>query len=108
LNGSFEIERPTLHGAGEEARIEQVQDRVLDAADILIDRQPVVGGLRIGRTVAARRGEAGEVPGRIDEGVHGVGFAQGRLAAFRAMVLRQVGWRSSGLPGLSKLMSSGS
>ena len=29
-----------LHGAGEEARIEQVQDRVLDAADILVDRQP--------------------------------------------------------------------
>ena len=31
-----------VHGAGEEARIEQMQDRVLDAADILIDRQPVV------------------------------------------------------------------
>ena len=31
-----------LHGAGEEARIEQVQDRVLDAADILVDRQPAV------------------------------------------------------------------
>jgi hypothetical protein len=30
------------HGAGEEARIEQVQDRVLDAADILVDRHPVV------------------------------------------------------------------
>ena len=32
-----------LHGAGEEARIEEVQDRVLDAADILVDRQPVIG-----------------------------------------------------------------
>ena len=29
-----------LHRAGEEAGIEQMQDRVLDAADILIDRQP--------------------------------------------------------------------
>ena len=31
-----------LHGAGEEARIEQVQDRVLDAADVLVDRQHAV------------------------------------------------------------------
>ena len=29
-----------LHRAGEEARIEQVQDGVLDAANILVDRQP--------------------------------------------------------------------
>jgi hypothetical protein len=41
-----------LHGAGEEARIEQVQDRVLDAADILIDRQPV---LAAGGSVGASR-----------------------------------------------------
>ncbi len=26
------------HAAGEEARVEQVQDRVLDAADVLVDR----------------------------------------------------------------------
>ena len=31
-----------LHRAGEEARVEQMQDRVLDAADVLIDRQPFV------------------------------------------------------------------
>ena len=28
-----------LHRAGEEAAVEQMQDRVLDAADILVDRQ---------------------------------------------------------------------
>jgi hypothetical protein len=33
-----------LQGAGDEAGVEQVQHRVLDAADILVDRQPVVGG----------------------------------------------------------------
>ncbi len=27
-----------LHGAGEEAAVQQMQDRVLDAADILVDR----------------------------------------------------------------------
>ena len=35
-----------VHGAGEEAAIEQVQDRVLDAADILVDRQPAIGDRR--------------------------------------------------------------
>ncbi|MCY1221075.1 hypothetical protein D9M72_331190 [compost metagenome] len=73
-----------LHRAGEEARVEQVQDRVLDAADILIHRQPMVGDLGVGRIVFPRRGEAGEVPGRIDEGVHRVRLAPGILAAMRA------------------------
>ena len=40
-----------LHRAGEEARIEQVQDRVLDAADILVDGQPAVDRLAVGRAV---------------------------------------------------------
>ena len=73
-----------LHGAGEEAAVEQVQDRMLDAADILVDRQPLVDCPALGRR---RRdpgiGEAGEIPGRIDEGVHGVGFAPRRAAALR-------------------------
>ena len=99
-----------LHGAGEEARIEQVQDRVLDAADILVDRQPVIDGPAVGRPVGQPRiGEAGEIPGRIDEGVHRVGLAP---AAFRRSCGQatcfQVGCRSSGLPGTSKETSSGS
>ena len=39
-NGSREFCEPwpvSRHGAGKEAGIEQVQDRVLDAADILVD-----------------------------------------------------------------------
>ena len=35
-------------------------------------------------TARMRRAEAREVPGRIDEGVHGVGLARGRPAAARA------------------------
>ena len=73
-----------VHGAGEEARIEEMQDRVLDAADILVDREPVADGIRIDRHLRMRRAEAREVPGRIDEGVHGVGLARGRPAAARA------------------------
>ena len=64
------------HRPGEEARIEQMQDRVLDAADVLVDRQPVVGDRGVGRRrLVGRIGEADEIPGRIDERVHRVGLA---------------------------------
>ena len=75
-----------VHGAGEEARIEQMQDRVLDAADILIDRQPFVHDRAVGRrSLDPRIGEAREVPGRVDEGIHGVGFAPRRPGALRTL-----------------------
>jgi hypothetical protein len=73
-----------FHGAGEKARIQEMQDRVLDAADILIDRHPVALGVAFGRRLCIRRGEAQEIPGRVHEGVHGVGLAPRRLAAARA------------------------
>ena len=59
-----EIEMAALaHGSGEKTRIEQMQDRVLDAADILVDRQPVIGNRRIGRgRFIGWIGEADEVP----------------------------------------------
>ena len=62
-----------------------MQDGMLDAADVLIDRQPVIdvfanecmlGVLRVDKSQ--------EVPGRIDERVHGIGVSTGRLAACRA------------------------
>ncbi len=61
-----------------------MQDRVLDAADVLVDRQPAIDGGAGGRRFRVRVGEAGEIPRRIDEGVHRVGLAQARLAAERA------------------------
>ena len=58
---------------------------MLDAADVLVDRQPMVGHRRI---VRRRRvvgiGEAHEVPRRIDERVHRVGLARRRATALRA------------------------
>ena len=42
------------HGTRKKARIEQVENRVLDAADVLIDRQPIVRGV----DVDGRRGFA--------------------------------------------------
>ena len=74
-----------LHRAGEEAAVEQMQDRVLDAADILIDRHhPVGDGGRGRRVLVPGIGEARKIPGRIHERVHGVGFALGFAAALRA------------------------
>ena len=45
-NGSAEIEIAAgRHRPGVEAGVEQMQHRMLDATDILVDRQPVVGRL---------------------------------------------------------------
>ena len=83
--GLGEVELAVVgHRPGEEAGIEQMQDRVLDAADILIDRQPVGAGFRGHRRAGARRAEAREIPRRIDEGIERRGLALRRAAAFGA------------------------
>ena len=70
--------------AREEARVDQVQNRVLDAAAVEIDRAPVRDLRRIERQlVVVRVGKAIEVPRRIDERVHRVGLAARRPAALR-------------------------
>ncbi len=94
--GLVVVHQPEVaHDLGPEARVKQVQDRVLDAADVLVGRHPVVGaGIDHGRVRRARRrvdAVAGVVPRRIDEGVHGVGFALGRLAALRAGAIDEIG-----------------
>ena len=97
------------HGAGEETRIEQMQNRVLDAADILIDRQPPVGALSAwsappfhGSVKRAKYQDESTKVSMVSVS-RGAGAPHcGHLTFF------QVGWRSSGLPGLSKLTSSGS
>ncbi len=69
----------------EEARIEQVQDGVLDAADVLVDREPVVGDLPAPRSLlVARVAVADEVPGGVDERVHRVRLAMRLSPAARA------------------------
>ena len=65
----------------EEAGIEQVHTGVLDAADVLIHRQPVVGSRRIQHALVVVRGAvAGVVPGGLHEGVEGIGLAERFLA----------------------------
>src|SRR6056297_3971600 len=70
-----------VHRPGEEAGIEKVQDRVLDAADILVHVHPVGGFGHIGGRRRAGGGEASEIPRRIDEGVHRVGLAPRGVSA---------------------------
>ena len=71
--------------AGPEAGIEQVQDRVLDPADVLFHRQPLRDLRRIERLVRRLAGEAQEIPRTVDKSVERIGFALGRLAALRAI-----------------------
>ncbi len=73
------------HGAGEEARIEEMQDRVLDAADILIDGQPIMRGVEVDGRRGFGRGEAHVVPGAVDERIHRVGFARRGATARRTL-----------------------
>ena len=65
----------------EEPRVQQVHGGVLDAADVLGDRHPTTHGVGVERPlVEVRRAVTHEVPGRVHEGVHGVGVTLGGLA----------------------------
>ena len=73
------------HHLRPEARVDQVQNRVLHAADVLVDGKPILRDRRIERRLRILRvGVAIEVPARIDEGVHRVGLALRRPAALGA------------------------
>src|SRR5690348_15394144 len=74
-----------LERAGPEARVEKVQDRMLDAADILANRQPLFGLGAIERLVRRLARKSDKIPARIDEGVERVRLARRLAAAGRAM-----------------------
>ena len=88
IDGHAEI----AEDAREEARVDQVQDGVLDAAAVEVDRSPVADLLRIERQLGVLRiAEAEEVPRRIDERVHRVGLAPRRAAAVGARGVDELG-----------------
>src|SRR5690348_9484522 len=62
-----------------------MQDRVLDPADILRDRKPLLGFGPVERFIGRLAGEADEVPARVHEGIERVGLARGLAAATRAL-----------------------
>src|SRR5215470_2043931 len=63
-----------------------MKNRVLNAADILVNRQPRIDRFAVGRSrFNPRIGESRKIPRRVDERVHRVGFALGGRAALRAV-----------------------
>ena len=73
-----------IHRAGKETGIEQVQDRVLNTADVLIDIHPIGCIIDIRRRCGVWRREARVIPRGIHEGIHRVSLARCRGAAFWA------------------------
>src|SRR6516162_9190141 len=61
-------------------RVEEVEDGMFDAADVLIDRHPVIDRLALECDRRPRRTKTQEIPGRFEEGVQGVGLAAGGSA----------------------------
>ena len=84
------------HQLGPEARIEQMQNGMFDAADILINAAfaPVGDALVDHGPVVVRAAVAQEVPRGFDESIHRIGFASGGLPAFGTR--RFVKFRHSG------------
>src|SRR5262249_21412001 len=73
---------------GEEGRVEEVEDGVLDAPDVAVhavglEPVPDLGAVE-GYPFLARGAVAREIPRGLDEGVHRVGFAARRPTAARA------------------------
>ena len=67
---------------GEEARVQEMEHGVLDAADVLVDGHPVLRRAAVEHALLeSRRAIAQEVPGGLDEGVHRVGVAPRRSPA---------------------------
>ena len=63
---------------------------MLDAANVLVDRKPVVRLRGIKRSlVVFRVGITVEIPRRIDERIHGVGFTPCRVAALRTFHIQK-------------------
>ena len=88
------------HQLVEEARIQQVQDRMLDAADVLVHRQPFLCRRLVYHAgLTLRAGIARVVPGRFHEGIHGVGLAPCGAGALRTgtfVEFRHLGQRRTG------------
>ena len=77
-----------------------MQNGMLDAADVVIDGHPTVGGLTgEGQLGVVRIGIAQVIPAGTGEGVHGIGLALGRAAADRAGALVELLALSKGFAG---------
>src|SRR5215469_3360252 len=82
-----------------------MQDRVLDAANVLIDAcasEPVARDLAVeGSLIVVCVGVAVEIPGGIDKRIHGVGLAQRWAATLRTPGIKKFRTFANGDPPLS-------
>ena len=92
-----------VHRACEETRVKQVQDRVLDTANILVDIHPIGRVIGMGWRVGARAGEAGEIPRTVHECVHRIGFARGNVAAIGAVAIFPIAIPVQRIAGLGEI-----
>ena len=100
-------EAHVLEDPADEPGVEQVQDRVLDAADVLVDRQPPVDARRVDHLLRVGRVEEPQVvPGRVDEGVHRVGLAARGPPHLGHRVFTKASDFSSGLPSAPRNSTS--
>ena len=92
-NGSLVCDEPAVvEHLVPEARVEQVQHGVLDAADVEVDRHPVALRLRrtTARRVVVRVEEAQVVPARARPLRHGVGLAHARACPSGSVIIEPV------------------
>ena len=82
-------EAHVAHHLGPEACVQEMQDRVFDAADVLVHRVPVLVA-RVDHRRRAGTCVAHVVPRRIDERIHRIGLALRRLATTRACRLDEI------------------
>ena len=79
------------HYTLEKACVQQMQDRVLYTADVLIDRRPVGRALVQHRLVIVRARVAREIPGRLHKRIERVGFAARAFATLRTWRVDELG-----------------
>ena len=87
-----------MHALGEETGIEQVHHRVLGAPGILVHGQPVLDRRVEGSVTVAGAGVPQHIPGGVEEGVHGIGFAPGGTATSITVGVQKAGVGSQGRP----------
>ena len=81
-------EASIMEHLGEETGVQEMQDSMLDTADVLVNRCPVVDFiLGKGSLIIFRVGVAQVIPGGADKGVHGIRFALGIGTTLRTLAV---------------------
>src|SRR3989338_9672208 len=81
-----------------------MQNRVLDAANVLVYRRPIHSLFFVKRNfLFLRRAVTQIVPGAVNKSVHGVGFSARRLFAFWALDIHKFFYRCKRVASISEI-----